>query len=151
MSSPGKRIAARIAAPLAAGMFAVCLAPSANADANYDGYYFPVARSSQMIPAHLTAYHFDGDLSRPTGRISVSNGCTIDIYAFDPKLTTTNGGNGSGIISARVTSGASSTCRDSERMNIVWSDLGNNLLHANIVDMINNCSWDFKGPANQIP
>ena len=129
-------------ATVAASTFtALWSAPTANADMNFDGDYTPPGTPTRVIHAHLHAYGVSGqDPSKPTGTLTMSNGCTIDLYEEgEGSVQNIDNVTDEVWMQGRVTSGAGPDCRDStrERVNLVNGKVND------IHDIDNGAGWIF--------
>jgi hypothetical protein len=124
-------------------------APNANADTQFNGEFWPLPNGAGRIPAHYHAFGNGGDPSRPTGTITNSDGCTIDVFQRDQTdYFVDNQGSESGFVTGQVTSGGGPNCQSSTRLNMTeFKNKVSGEYDFNIFDLDNNHTWFLKGSA----
>jgi hypothetical protein len=122
---------------------ALSSAPTAYADINCDGSYFPVRGGSESMPAHM---HFGGGApSGATGYLSSTDGCRIGTYPNGSQLSFPGPDQTSGFVRGVAEAGASSTCQSTSQIYFLLSGTGDNIMDASFTDNDNNHDWFFPG------
>jgi hypothetical protein len=124
--------------------------PIANADSQFNGFYYPVpGKSGGLMTAHVHSYGNGGDPSRPTSTITNADGCTIDTFESQPSLTQINSDGAHGFMSGHVTSGGGPNCQDTTRMSFdITINKFNGECDLSLFDIDNSHGWTVTHPGS---